>query len=434
MENIAFIVDHFNLAPFSKRYSSLAEYDSHSGFELLELLCEVLGAIDPDLASIIKENVELKIQRITHFLEIMKYQVSDDLIQMLASANKDTINNITLWCFQNFDTFKKRSYLAKYLLPVNVPPEFMSDDLVFELLQSLQELQAQFKDTHKEADQLENIGEKIATLKEEISQMDNEKSQLQTKLQRMKKDSQVDESYFRDMVRATSALRVAQEDEAAVHQRLSEHRQALRNAEAKLKDASQQLTTFKASGAQNLSPDQLLSKMQSDVKVLYARREAITATLSERRQHLEKLGSWSDSADRTGTYEDVQSKREQIRAIQDDLKRAHARLDASDNATKLAVFRQAAAMAEKKLREREDEIDKLTTEKKHILQLVQEKESALASAIANGCNDVSSKGSAQLRASLAKNSVLYKEQHSQLAGQLSVLQYYVIDITPPTCI
>lgn len=417
MEKIALVVDQLNLAPFNKGYSSLAEYDSHSGFELLEILCEILIAISPDQTPILKENIELKVQRIIQFLEIMKYDMSDDgLLQKLTSISKDTINKIILYCFENFDTLKKRAYLAKFLLPVTVPSDFISDDLVYELLQNLKELQVQFKDIHKEADQLDNIGDKTNHLKVEITQLEQEKNQLQNKIQRMKRDSQEDEIYFRDMLRATTVLRSAQEDEAAIYQRLSEHRQVLRDTEIKLTDSSQRLNSIKSDGIQKLSADQLVSKMQCDVKILYDRREALTATLSDRTQHLEKIGSWSVSSDRTGTYEDVQVKREQIRALQDDIKQAQARLDACDNASKLAVFRQAATMAEKKLREREDEVNKLIHERKRVLQLVQDKESALTNFIDAHSSSTAGHDNNSLRIDVAKKSALCKEQHNELGG------------------
>jgi hypothetical protein len=44
---------------------------------------------------------------------------------------------------------KKRAYVARYLLPVEVPPEFQHDEAVSSLLAEYRALQGDFKNTHK---------------------------------------------------------------------------------------------------------------------------------------------------------------------------------------------------------------------------------------------------------------------------------------------
>jgi len=249
----------------------------------------------------------------------------------------------------------------------------------------------------------------------------------------MKKDSQVDEVYFRDMLRATTALRIAQEDEAAIHQRINEHRQALRETEGKLTNSSQRFNSIKAGGMQKLSGDQLLSKLQVDVKCLYDHREVLTATVTERSQHLEKLNNWTMLSDRAGTYEDVQAKKEQLREIQNDIKQVQTKLDVSENASKLAVFRQAATLAEKKLRERQEEFEIIATEQKVTLQLIQEKEASLTNINIDTNTIITVSGTCtpeqdenhQLRVRIAKKSTVYKEQHYLLGGQ-SIYFYLLV--------
>jgi intraflagellar transport protein 81 len=47
---------------------------------------------------------------------------------------------------------KKRAYVARYLVPLEVPPEFAHDETVAEMLAQYRELQLEFKETHKMAD------------------------------------------------------------------------------------------------------------------------------------------------------------------------------------------------------------------------------------------------------------------------------------------
>lgn len=49
-------------------------------------------------------------------------------------------------------------------------------------------------------------GTRPAELKAEITQLEQESTQIKNKLQRMKKDMNVDENYFREMLKVRQAL------------------------------------------------------------------------------------------------------------------------------------------------------------------------------------------------------------------------------------
>lgn len=48
------------------------------------------------------------------------------------------------WCLQRLPQLKKRAYLARYLMPVEVPMEFMQDQALVDLNESYRDLQASF--------------------------------------------------------------------------------------------------------------------------------------------------------------------------------------------------------------------------------------------------------------------------------------------------
>lgn len=136
---------------------------------------------------------------------------------------------------------------------------------------------------------------------------------------------------------------------------------------------------MRSSGLQSQSAEQLLSKLQRDVRELSDRREVLEGAIGEREAHLEKLMSWEGS-DRMTTEDDVRAKRDQVRAMEDQVSRLQERLEAAlERNTKLVVFRQASNMALKKLREREDEWEKLGEEHRRILKQTEDKESEMRS-------------------------------------------------------
>jgi intraflagellar transport protein 81 len=155
--------------------------------------------------NIFQEQTENKVHRVIQFLLVMKFNIPeeqmDDFHNLLLSGDTEILHTVMHWCLQRLDHLKKRAYLAKYLMPLDVPPEFLNEDLIIELSQSLKEMQIDFKEVHKAVDQLRGSGTRPAELKAEISQLEQERTQLQTKIQRMKKDAKNEGSNFEEMLK-----------------------------------------------------------------------------------------------------------------------------------------------------------------------------------------------------------------------------------------
>ena len=204
MERIAFIVDRLNSAPFNKGFTTMSEFDGKTSLDLLEILCEVLITIDPEQDSLKREDTEARIQRILNFLKVMKFAGEDqfeDVKNMMMAGDKELLQTVLHWCLQRFEHLQKRAYLAKYLSPEVVAPEFMNDDLIVDLQQTLKDRQNEFKDIHKRVDQLRSTSARPGEVKAEIARLEQEKTQLQNKIQKMKKDSHHDPQYFEEMLK-----------------------------------------------------------------------------------------------------------------------------------------------------------------------------------------------------------------------------------------
>lgn len=204
MEKLAFVVDRLNSPPFNKGFTTMSEFDGKSSLDLLDLLSEVIANIDPEQEGILKEDTEYRIQRILNFLRLMKFTNEDqfeDVKNLMMTGDKEMLQTVMHWCLQRYDHLKKRAYLAKYLSPEPVPPEFMGDELIIELQSRLKQLQTDFKDIHKRLDQLRSSSAKPGEIKAEIARLEQERTQLQNKIQRMKKDAHHDDQYFQDMLK-----------------------------------------------------------------------------------------------------------------------------------------------------------------------------------------------------------------------------------------
>ncbi len=49
------------------------------------------------------------------------------------------------WCLQRLPQLKKRAYLARYLMPVEVPVEFMQDQALVDLHEAYRQLQVRLE-------------------------------------------------------------------------------------------------------------------------------------------------------------------------------------------------------------------------------------------------------------------------------------------------
>jgi intraflagellar transport protein 81 len=224
---------------------------------------------------------------------------------------------------------------------------------------------------------------------------------------------------------ATSALRKEQENEVMIHERAREHRKHAQEADLRFSDASKRLNEMKNSGVRSQSAEQILGKLQQDVKELNDRKDNIERISMERESHLEKLQSW-ENADRVTTEEDVHMKRDQVNALEDEVSSLQERLDAQlERNTRLVVFRQASTMALKKFREREDEVEKLMEELRRIQRQSEEKEAEMK---AQGKNNAGKMGKRDLKkygAIVREKIEKYKkmrEDLSALRAELVVLQ------------
>lgn len=106
------------------------------------------------------------------------------------------------YLLQDIPQHAKRAAIAPYLMHFDIPDEFAHDEglvllfLIFRvfiigislLSTQFQELQDQFKEAHKYNEQLKQPGNSASSLKREIQLMEEEKQQVISKINRMKKN------------------------------------------------------------------------------------------------------------------------------------------------------------------------------------------------------------------------------------------------------
>ena len=173
------------------------------------------------------------------------------------------------------------------------------------------------------------------------------------------------------------------------------------------------------------SAEELLSKLHNEVRGLAEKRDAQQSILADKEMHLEKLMGWENS-DRVTTEEDVRQKRLQLGEVERELQDHQLALDAAlERNPKLSVFRQASTMAKAKLREKEEQAEKLEEERRKLSKQAEDREAELQAARGKKNPALAKidlkKYGAQVREKIEK----YKKMREELSGlrsELVVLQ------------
>lgn len=205
---IKLIVDGLNRPPFMCNLS-LVEFDDKAPLEYLELLNRVLGHLDNQHLSIdIQRETQDKTQeRICGFLKVLGYpsDFNPSFQRDVVHGEKKTIQHLLHWLITKLPELQRRAYTARFLVPVAIPDEFLVDEEMQETYQYYKDLQAEFQATHQNVDQMRQESMNPTELKKEITQLEQEKEQLLTKINLFKNKSNKED--FQALLEATSKLR-----------------------------------------------------------------------------------------------------------------------------------------------------------------------------------------------------------------------------------
>mmetsp|Transcript_44907 Transcript_44907/g.103779 ORF Transcript_44907/g.103779 Transcript_44907/m.103779 type:complete len:673 (-) Transcript_44907:371-2389(-) len=343
------IVDRLNAEPFCCDLS-LVGFDEKEPFELMEILKLVLVFLDPKHdVDLREEKPEAMYQRIAEFLHILGYQCSFDIEfqQGMVSGDKNTIHPILYWLLNNLEQLKKRSYLAKFCMNLEVPEEYLREEQVYSIYQSYKELQSQFKATHAHVEQ-ERQGRMIPTdLQREVSQLDAEREQLAQKIQQLRTRSEKDEG-FQVLLQVTSMLRKEQEEEARLTEKLVEQRYQLEQTEQLYIERSARLREMREAAQQDGegSAEAMLKMLRSEVQ---KGRGALDRVRKESEEKLERLKEIDAAlSDPPVQKSDLDSLEQEINSMQAEIQAIEQKISEQNQDTRLSVYKQQANLVAKK--------------------------------------------------------------------------------------
>lgn len=348
------IVDRLNAEPFSCGLS-LVGFDEMEPFELMETMKKVLVHLDPKHdVDLREEKPEAMYQRIAEFLHILGYQCPFDteFQQGLITGDKNMVHPILFWLLSNLEPLKKRAYLAKFCMNLEVPEEFLREEKVFEVFQSYKELQSQFKATHAHVEQERQGRLNPEDLQREVAQLDSEREQLAQKIQHLRQKSEKDEG-FQALLQVTSMLRKEQEEEARLHEKLAEQRFALEQTEQTYIERSARLREMREAQHQDgeTNAEAMLKVLRSEV---HKGRDALMRVRRETEDKLDRLREIDSALSETAqvSKSDIDNLENEISGMQNKVQDLEQKIEEHNQDPRLAVYRQQANLVAKKKEER----------------------------------------------------------------------------------
>eukprot|EP00578_Thalassiosira_sp_NH16_P012391 CAMPEP_0181124452 /NCGR_PEP_ID=MMETSP1071-20121207/26491_1 /TAXON_ID=35127 /ORGANISM="Thalassiosira sp., Strain NH16" /LENGTH=635 /DNA_ID=CAMNT_0023209763 /DNA_START=418 /DNA_END=2325 /DNA_ORIENTATION=+ len=255
MNELKFIVGRLQDEPFNIAIRAV-DFDDKPPIEHLQILNDVLASLSShlkaDVQAVPRDEV---VEEMIQFLLVHKYKLipSDEYERLdwtdgVRNGRKETIYPILHWVLSDYETLRKRTYLSQYLLPVDVPTDYLlqTNGNLEELLDAYKELQAEFIEVHKHYESTSAKNDRSASdVISDVKRMEEEEQQLLDRLQREQAERRGD-SAFQHLLVEASKMRESQDEEIRLEGQQKQQLQSLAMTKQRLKQARRILDVIAA--------------------------------------------------------------------------------------------------------------------------------------------------------------------------------------------
>lgn len=252
---------------------NMISFDALSAEKLLQILIEVLHKYNACLRFDVKEEEpEETLKRLLEALKKIQYQLKNENINPIAfqrgllEGEKRIIYPILKWIFDNEDVVKESSYLATYLLPLNLPPEALAIPEISRLMAQYQSTVEGFVATHREYKRSQAEGGQLIELKGDTDSIEQEIENVKKRIE--KTQSKLDKIPNQELfLEAAHGLRLEKDRNRELQTQSDEQKQGLQRAFMQQERLQRELNNAKMT-TNSSSPEQLMDAIVEETSVL----------------------------------------------------------------------------------------------------------------------------------------------------------------------
>ncbi|KAK0182392.1 hypothetical protein PV327_000536 [Microctonus hyperodae] len=288
-EDLKFIVTELNKI-FKKNYT-LISFKALNSLDLLQVFSDLLSVItESPKIDLRDEDLEHTALRILSILRVLKYQPNKDpalFRQKLIKEDPETIYSILQWLLSNMKVVQQRAYLARFLVKIEIPPEYLEDPETSAIYERYIKLIEDFKMVHKEREAGRQGGEAAAELKSDLKAMEKEREVITDRIEKVKTRTEA----HSHLLEYAQALRLERDRDHELTLQRSQEKEAIDSLQVSVQRADQKLQSLRQAGVE-LTPQMLQQRLLEEVMILTAIcNERLPAELSNLNIKVEALNS-----------------------------------------------------------------------------------------------------------------------------------------------
>lgn len=352
---------------------------------------------------------------------LMKVQYTNEDVDIavlrrgLVRGDKKIIYPILQWIFDNEDLIIKLAYLAKYLLPLNLPPEALSISEVINLYGQYDIAMEEFKDSHKNYEFAVQEGKKTRELRSDSTAIEGEIENVKKRIERLQ--SRLDKIPQQELLlEAAKSLRIEKDQQKELQSQIDEQKLGLQRVNV-LNDRLQKECHNIRLTTQGTSPNQMLEAIIEETQVLeFMVKQKLPQELLVRQTEVQILEEVIDEPNITREYlSELQYKVDDVnKELQKLLEVKMNDKSQQNDALGLGPFRQQAAMIARNKEGAAEQLDQFTKELNEVESQLKDKQQKLQDTV----GEVILRGDdlKQFVNTLRAKSNIYKQQRSEIAS------------------
>lgn len=333
----------------------------------------------------------------------------------LVRGDKKIIYPIFEWIFENEEVILKLAYLAKFLMPLNLPPEAISIPEVMTLYSQYEIVMDEFKNIHQNYDVAVQDGKKTQELRNDSNAIEIEIDNVKKRIERLqvRLDKVPQQELLMD---AAKNLRIEKDKQKELMSQLDEQKQALQKASTANERLQKEFNNIR-NATQGTTPKQMLESVIEEAQVLeFMVKQKLPQELMLRQTEVQILDEVINEPNIGREYlQDLQQRVDDVsKEVQKLVEIKMNDKTQQNDALGLGPFRQQAAVIARNKDIAAEQLDHVSKDLKDVENQIRDKQQRLQETV----GEVILRGEElkQFVNTLRAKSNVYKQQRAELAA------------------